>query len=103
MKLKGEDGQFTQLSDQRREVRSIRLTDRCWMLLGEIASQRGMTRADLLEKLAEDGFFASHGRSNSKTLADLGEELLRDPIVTRNGKDTGAVRRVITALLERAR
>ncbi len=50
-------GQFVLKSDKPRKVRSIRLTDDTWDYLGELANQRGITRADLLEEYVENGFF----------------------------------------------
>lgn len=50
---KGKDskGQFIRKGEVERKVRSIRLTDDTWYLLGEKASSCNMNRADFLEAL----------------------------------------------------
>ncbi|NES73975.1 MAG: ribbon-helix-helix domain-containing protein [Okeania sp. SIO2D1] len=50
-------GRFSSKSETFRKVRSIRLTDSTWELLGKLAEERGVTRADLLEEWAVGGFF----------------------------------------------
>lgn len=52
--FKNELGQFEAKSEDERKVRSIRATDETWETFGEWASQRGITRADLLELFAKD-------------------------------------------------
>ena len=47
-------GQFGSKSHSERKVRSIRVTDRVWDKFGEMAVQRGITRADLLEEIVND-------------------------------------------------
>ncbi|MGB3203741.1 MAG: hypothetical protein WBB28_01995 [Crinalium sp.] len=49
---RGGDGKFAAKSDDTRRVRSVRVTDSSWEILGEMAHIRGMTRADLLEAIA---------------------------------------------------
>ena len=44
-------GQFDSKSQSERKVRSIRVTDKVWDKFGEMAVQRGITRADLLEEI----------------------------------------------------
>lgn len=46
-------GKFLQKSDQKRKVRSVRLTDSTWNYFQELAKNKGMTFADLIEQLAE--------------------------------------------------
>jgi predicted DNA-binding ribbon-helix-helix protein len=58
-----EGGRFASKSDEPRHVRSIRLTDSTWEALGAIAIQRGLTRADLLEELVEEGVISQIGRA----------------------------------------
>ena len=53
MQGRNDKGQFQSKSDGFRRVRSIRVTDEVWDKLGEMADQRGITRADLLEQLVE--------------------------------------------------
>lgn len=50
-----DNGTFAPKSSQIREVRSLRLTDKTWKVLGEAASQKGITRADLVEELVING------------------------------------------------
>jgi predicted DNA-binding ribbon-helix-helix protein len=44
-------GQFSAKGEGRREVRSIRLTNSTWEKLGDIADERSITRADLIEEI----------------------------------------------------
>ena len=46
-------GQFASKSNSERRVRSIRVTDEVWDKFGEMAIQRSITRADLLEEIVE--------------------------------------------------
>lgn len=48
---KDSKGQFIRKGEVERKVRSIRLTDNAWHLLGEKASSYNMNRADFLEAL----------------------------------------------------
>lgn len=52
---RNQGGKFVQKSDEARKVRSIRVTDKAWDELGRIASERDVTRADLIEELIEKG------------------------------------------------
>jgi predicted DNA-binding ribbon-helix-helix protein len=47
-------GHFANKGQEKREVRSLRLTDSAWEKLGKMASDRGITRADLIEEIATD-------------------------------------------------
>lgn len=51
---KNELGHFAAKSDDDRKVRSIRATDETWETFGNWASERGITRADLLEMFTQD-------------------------------------------------
>ena len=51
MQSRDKKGQFGNKSDSNRKVRSIRATDEVWEKLGAIATDRGITRADLIEEL----------------------------------------------------
>ena len=51
-------GKFLPKSDENRQVRSIRLTDATWNALGELASDRSITRADLIEEWFLNGSFS---------------------------------------------
>ncbi len=98
-----ESGKFAQKSEEIRHVRSIRLTDSTWEALGAIAAQRGITRADLLEELIGEGVISLAHQPVSTRREDVGhlvEQVLADPSVTRNGKDRGAVKRGLEALLK---
>lgn len=44
------DGKFAQKSEEYRHVRSIRLTDKTWDVLGKLTEERSITRADLIEE-----------------------------------------------------
>ena len=99
-------GKFTLKANQPRQVRSIRLTAKTWEILGEIAHQRGITRADLIENLITTGVISQESLTDlsiirSKILAEMEQamnSILDDPKVTRKGKDAGAIRRAFKAL-----
>ncbi len=46
-------GRFICKSDDYRKVKTIRVTDGVWEEFGEMAAQRGITRADLLEEIVK--------------------------------------------------
>lgn len=46
-----EYGKFVTKSSEHRAVRSLRLTDTTWSAMGEMAGERSLTRADLLEQM----------------------------------------------------
>jgi len=46
-------GHFANKGEEKREVRSIRLTDSTWKKLGELATEQGITRADLIEEMMD--------------------------------------------------
>ena len=47
-------GRFVSKSDDYRKVRSMRVTDEIWEKFGDMALQRGITRADLLEEMVKN-------------------------------------------------
>ncbi len=105
-----EGGKFAPKSDEPRHVRSIRLTDTTWAKIGAAADKRRITRADLVEQMAEDGVFDNEIKITQSSRADLVheievliEEILSDSVVTRGAKDRGAVKRGLQALLSRLR
>ena len=65
-------GQYIRKSDSDRQVRSIRVTDDIWKKFGEMAYQRGITRADLLEEMVKSN---SIPFNNSHTISILEEAL----------------------------
>lgn len=54
-------GKFASKGEEKREVRTVRLTDSTWEKLGEVANKRCITRADLIEEMMSisDGFTES--------------------------------------------
>ncbi len=105
-----EGGKFAPKSSEPRHVRTIRLTDTTWEKMGYTADKRRITRADLVEQMAADGVFEDEAEvENSQPLQAnlvhqievMVEEILNDPTVTRSGKDKGAVKRGLQALLNR--
>lgn len=52
--FKDDLGRFEAKSEDERKVRSIRATDETWETFGEWASERSITRADLLEMFTQD-------------------------------------------------
>jgi predicted DNA-binding ribbon-helix-helix protein len=100
---RGEAGKFASKAIEHREVRSIRLTDATWEKLGASADSRCITRADLIEHLVESGTLdqlQSTSTTNLQQVEEAVAQILADPIVTRNGKDRGSVRRSLEALLK---
>jgi len=59
MSQQGRDksGKFSFKSDEGRQVRSIRLTDAAWDALGNLANERSITRADLIEEWMSGEYF----------------------------------------------
>ncbi len=52
-RIRGKAGKFIQKTDEKRQVRSLRVTDSIWKLFGTYAEERGLTRADWLEELIQ--------------------------------------------------
>ena len=54
--LQGKDwhGRFISKSDDYRHLRSMRVTDEIWQKFGEMALERSITRADLLEEIVKN-------------------------------------------------
>lgn len=81
-------GKFAQKSESPRLVRAMRLTDSAWQTLGEVATLRGITRADLVEE------WASHGCVQPATQLSLFDQALLEPpsleVVTKETRKTGA-------------
>ena len=65
-------GQFVNKSDGNRQVRSIRVTDEIWEKFGNIASERSITRADLLEEIVKSNSLSS---STNQSIIILQEAL----------------------------
>ncbi|MBW4635762.1 MAG: hypothetical protein KME30_28950 [Iphinoe sp. HA4291-MV1] len=57
-------GKFARKNDDYRQVRSLRLTDQTWKILGISAECLGMTRADYLEQLMRGNENPSITREN---------------------------------------
>lgn len=100
---RGKHGKFASKSAELRQVRSLRLTDTAWEKLGTAAAQQSITRADLIEQIVESGVLEQDTEAGDIRLSQIEEaitQVLDDPQVTRNGKDRGAVRRGLEALLK---
>lgn len=114
-----ESGKFSAKSNENRAVRSVRLTDAVWKTLGAIADSRCITRADLIEQIVEKGiesqelgevFLRKSVQKDAVTqestgiplqqINEVSLKILKDPKVTRNGKDRASVRRALQALLD---
>lgn len=54
-------GRFALKNDDYRSVRSLRLTDSTWEVLGAAAESLGITKADLLEQIVRSNDFCSPG------------------------------------------
>lgn len=68
---RGKSGKFDFKGGDLRRVRSLRATDAVWEKLGEIADQRGITRADVIEKMAY-----ADGKAVEEVIEVLEEALL---------------------------
>lgn len=72
------EGKFASKSETSRKVRSIRLTDSTWELLGKLSEERGITRADLLEEWVSKGFFSGDIKGEEKpNLDELEKQALK--------------------------
>lgn len=91
-----ERGKFLNKSNDYRQVRSIRVTDKAWKKLGEIAEIQSITRADLIEMWLKNNEVFTIDKAQ---MEEVIEEILKDPDVTRKGKDKSAIRRGFEALL----
>jgi hypothetical protein len=106
MKQRNESGQFEQKGDEPRVLRSIRLTDTCWDTLGETASERSLSRADLLEELVEDGSSDRDEDGMKESIIEEMESLIQglkkdgDNELEISSKDKAAGRRVLRALID---
>lgn len=100
--IRGEGGKFEQKGDEKRKMRAITLTDTAWENLAAVAKSRGCSRADLIEIATQEGgrWDWDAREEMIAEIADLGQELIEDADLTRNGKDKGVVRRTLTALIE---
>lgn len=65
-RTRGAGGKFIQATDEKRQVRTIRVTDSIWELFGQYSEERGLTRADLLEQLIQGEEERRTPRSQSK-------------------------------------
>ena len=99
MRKRDEYGQFSQKSDEPREVRSLRLTNSTWEKLGKIAKEAGVTRADIIESIFKTDTLEQ--KFSEIKIQNLIEEILIDPEVTRKGKDKSAIRRGLETLLRK--
>jgi predicted DNA-binding ribbon-helix-helix protein len=74
---RNEVGQFSAKGEERREVRSIRLTDSTWEKLGNIADERGITRADLIEDMMSADGFSNQRQINHSEIINILESALK--------------------------
>jgi hypothetical protein len=98
-----ESGQFAPKSQDYRHVRSIRLTDETWEKIGYAAEIQQITKADLIEQMAQNGAFDQEALTtdslNFNQLIAAAESIVNNSEITRKGKDKGAVKRALEALL----
>lgn len=104
MQERNQSGRFDLKGDQPRILRSIRLTDRCWQVLGEIANDRGCSRSDLLEELAESEFdeLVSAKKEIIGVLQEVKNSLEpgEDPLIETDHRSKAPVRRFLQKLIE---
>ena len=91
MQGRDDQGRFINKSESERKVRSIRATDSTWKAFGSIASQRGITRADLLEEMIRSNEI--RGRNNKVV------EILKDALKLKANAG-GAIKKKIREVLD---
>ena len=91
MQSRDDQGRFINKSESARKVRSIRATDEIWQRFGEIASQRRITRADLLEEMITSNEI--RGRNNKVV------EILKDALKLKANAG-GAIKKKIREVLD---
>jgi len=100
---RGEQGQFASKSDDYRQVKSLRLTEKTWKALGSVADSQSITRADLIEQAVNTGLLEqsiANSRVDLQRIEKAVIQILNDPLVTRNGRDKGSIKRALEALLK---
>jgi hypothetical protein len=107
MRQRGEKGTFQQVSDEKRQVRSVRLTDSTWESLKVKAESLNLTVGDLLESIDWQKEFPSlstktEDKFTLERFHTIALELESDQALTRKGKDRGTVRRTAQRFVEMA-
>jgi hypothetical protein len=97
---RGKNGRFVAKSNENREVRSLRLTDKAWKALGIIAESQSITRADLIENLIVQEQLSEHNRVSLKQIEEAITQLLDDPQITRDDTDKRSIRCALETLLK---
>lgn len=64
----GEDGRFVQASNQKRKVKSVRVTDATWQKFQNIADSQNLSTADLIESIASKGIKYSQNSLDYKAI-----------------------------------
>lgn len=83
-------GKFIPKSSELRHIRSMRLTDSAWEKLGNIASKKGFTRADLIEEWATQNFCDQEKQLTLFGHSDIEIEIdNRKEVITANTRKTG--------------
>jgi len=101
---RSDQGKFVSKSDEYRQVKSLRLTDKTWKALGSVADSQSITRADLIEQAVDTGLLEQSIVVNGVNLQRIEKavvQVLNDPLVTRNGRDKGSIKRALEALIQR--
>ncbi len=102
-----ENGKFALKGSEPRILRSIRLTDNCWQVLGDLADDRGCSRSDFLEELAENNFeeVISEDDSTRDDILAMIREVLEslepgnDPLIEVDSRAKAPGRRVLEELI----
>ena len=89
MQGRNKKGQFGRKSESDRKVRSIRATDEAWEKFGEMAAQRSITRADLLEQM-----------TNNQVLPDSDQLRILEDALKLKANAGGAIKKKIRKFLE---
>lgn len=84
---RGKEGRFAPKSDEPRQVRTVRLTDTAWKKLGEIATLRCITRADLLEEWA--GQLSPQQQSQLELFTEDSPKNVSEGVIAHSTRKTG--------------
>lgn len=102
IRIRGDQGQWERKGDQPRKNRMITVTDQAWSDLQSKASERGVSRSDLIELAASDPAWPQETETklnlSDTDLETVLETILQDPTIVRS-KDRAAVRRGCLALI----
>ena len=94
-----QSGKFVQKSEQKRKVRSVRLTDNTFNYLNKKAQENNQTIADLLEQIYENKTLENNqsNYTNSEILITRSKKLVYDESLIRS-RDRSPVKKLLSKL-----